>query len=87
MTYFYWIARISTVLISLFLLTWIFPAVLLPQKYAELYIDTLLGMRGNVDPSRFAAIPFVYLFLSVPAGFLILLVSEVIWYIVRNIGK
>ncbi len=75
----YWIFRASTPLISLFLILWIFPLFLLPENIGIAYIDWLLGMQGSNDPSRFAAIPFVYFFISLPAGVILLLITEILW--------
>jgi hypothetical protein len=51
---------------------------------AEKYMDFLFGMSGSHDPSRFAALPFVYMFVSLPFGVAFGSISEVIWYFVRK---
>ena len=81
----YWVLRISTLLISLFMILWIFPLFLMPEEIGKTYLDWLFGMRGSQDPSRFAAIHFVYLLISLPIGVISLLVTELFWLIILPI--
>jgi hypothetical protein len=57
---------------GLYCLLWPAPMFLLPKEMGEAYADGLFGMSGSNDPSRFAALPFVYM-LSFPAGVIITL--------------
>lgn len=87
MIYAYWTARVTTLVISLFLLLWILPAAMMPEKAGEAYLDYLLNMRGSTDPSRFAAIPFVYLFISLPVGVIFLVLTEIFWLCINQLMK
>lgn len=84
MNYLYYILRTVTLLITIVCVFWPGPLFLLSDKMAEKYMDFLFGMSGSHDPSRFAALPFVYMFVSLPFGVAFGSISEVIWYFVRK---
>ena len=79
----YWIFRLLVVLVPLFLIFWPAPIFILPQNKAELYLDILFQIQNSNDPSRFAAIPFVWAFLSLPLAFLILGLGLSLWYAIE----
>jgi hypothetical protein len=68
----YKLFRLVALAIGLFCLLWPAPMFLLPKEMGETYADWLFGMSGSNDPSRFAALPFVYM-LSFPVGVIITL--------------
>jgi hypothetical protein len=63
----YKLFRLVALAIGLFCLLWPAPMFLLPKEMGEAYADWLFDMSGSNDPSRFAALPFVYM-LSFPVG-------------------
>ena len=70
--YGYQLIRLVALAAGLHCLLWPAPIFLLPKEMGEAYADWLFGMNGSNDPSRFAALPFVYL-LSFPVGTVITL--------------
>ena len=70
--YGYQLIRLVALMAGLYCLLWPAPMFLLPKEMGEVYADWLFGMRGSNDPSRFAALPFVYM-LSFPVGVIITL--------------
>jgi hypothetical protein len=63
----YKLFRLVGLAIGLFCLLWPAPFFLLPKENAEAYAEWLFSMEKSDDPSRFAALPFVYI-LSFPIG-------------------
>ena len=59
--------RLLGLSVGLFCLFWPAPIFLLPKENAEAYAEWLFSMEKSDDPSRFAALPFVYI-LSLPIG-------------------
>jgi hypothetical protein len=70
--YGYQLIRLVALAAGLYCLLWPAPLFLLPKEMGEAYADWLFGMSGSNDPSRFAALPFVYM-LSFPVGVIITL--------------
>ena len=68
----YQVIRLVALAAGLYCLLWPAPMFLLPKEMGEVYADWLFGMSGSNDPSRFAALPFVYM-LSFPIGVIITL--------------
>lgn len=75
----YLLFRLSIVVIPLFLILWPFPPFFLGKEYGEYYIDVLFQNQNRNDPSRFAAIPFVWAFISVPIAFVYFLIGIIAW--------
>ena len=61
----YKVIRLIALAAGLHCLLWPAPIFLLSKEMGEVYADWLFGMSGSNDPSRFAALPFVYM-LSFP---------------------
>ena len=68
----YQLFRLLGLAVGLYCLLWPAPIFLLSKEMGEAYADWLFGMSGSNDPSRFAALPFVYM-LSFPVGVIITL--------------
>ncbi|NBU33547.1 hypothetical protein EBS40_02870 [bacterium] len=79
----YWIFRLLVVLVPLFLVVWPIPIFILPKDNVERYLEILFQMQNTSDPSRFAAIPFVWAFLSLPLAFLSLGLGLSLWYAIE----
>jgi hypothetical protein len=70
--YGYQLIRLVALMAGLYCLLWPAPMFLLPKEMGEAYADWLFDMSESNDPSRFAALPFVYM-LSFPVGVIITL--------------
>jgi hypothetical protein len=79
----YYIFRLLVVLIPLFLVFWPAPIFILSKDNAERYLEILFQMQNSDDPSRFAALPFVWAFLSLPLAFLSLGLGLSLWYAIE----
>jgi hypothetical protein len=79
----YWIFRLLVVLVPLFLVFWPIPIFILSKDNAERYLDILFQTQNSNDLSRFAALPFVWAFLSLPLAFISLGLGLSLWYAIE----
>lgn len=75
--------RTLLVLFSLSLVFWPVPMFMLQGDASERYVDFLFGTTGSTDRSRFAALPFVWMFMSLPLGLVLTPIGLVLQEIVE----
>lgn len=84
----YWIFRLLIVALPCFLIFWPVPCFILSKEYVARYLDILFQNQNLDDPSRFAALPFVWAFLSLPIGILLFVLGFSVWYLIEiNFNK
>lgn len=79
----YWIFKLLIVALPCFLIFWPVPCLILSKEYATRYIDILFQNQNLNDPSRFAALPFVWAFISLPLSIILLLLGFSLWYAIE----
>lgn len=73
--------------ISVLLAAWPLPALMMSEENSRLYFDWIFGNGGSQDPSRFAALPFVWIFLTLPGAAAVLVACLIMYAAYRYLDN
>lgn len=68
-----------------FSILWPLPFFVLPSKYSNVYLELLFGIDMLKDPSGGSALPFFWMFITLPLGFTLIVVALALYFFVVKI--